>query len=202
MFGKLSGINKRSRAELIFIAKKKTMWLFLSKRYGSFGKNSVIEKPLMLLNRKNIYIGENVTIRPNIRIELIENHGNQVFSPRLIIGAGSCIEQGCQISCSNEIVIGKNVTIAAYSYITDTDHEYRDITKGIMEQSLISRKTMVGDQSFIGIGSRVMSGVKIGRHCVVGANSVVTKDVPDYSVVVGAPAKIIKQYDFNLNKWC
>ncbi|MDK0954333.1 DapH/DapD/GlmU-related protein [Clostridium perfringens] len=59
----------------------------------------------------------------------------------------------------------------------------------------------MGYQSFIGMGSRIMAGVKIGKHCIIGANSVVTRDVDDYSIVAGCPAAVIKRYNFNGRKW-
>ena len=62
------------------------------------------------------------------------------------------------------------------------------------------RDVVIGNGSWIGEHVCII-GASIGRHCVIGANSVVTRDIPDYSVAVGSPAVIIKKYDFNLNKW-
>lgn len=59
----------------------------------------------------------------------------------------------------------------------------------------------IGDESFIGMGARIFPGVSIGKHCIVGANAVVTHNVPDYCVVAGVPARIIKKYDFSACKW-
>ncbi len=62
------------------------------------------------------------------------------------------------------------------------------------------RDVVIGNGSWIGEHVCII-GASIGRHCVIGANSVVTRDIPDYSVAVGSPAIVIKKYDFNLNKW-
>lgn len=80
-------------------------------------------------------------------------------------------------------------------YITDCDHEYRNIDVPVIDQGIVQRgqKVSIGEGSYIGINAVIVGNVKIGNHCVVGANSVVTKDVPDYCVVVGCPAKIIKK---------
>ena len=80
-------------------------------------------------------------------------------------------------------------------------HGYEDITKPIKKQPIIQKKeVIVGDNSWIGENVCII-GAKVGKHCIVGANSVVTRDVPDYSVVVGSPARIIKRYDFEKQEW-
>lgn len=60
---------------------------------------------------------------------------------------------------------------------------------------------IIGDGSWIGTNSVISGDVHIGKHCVIGANSVVIKDIPDYCVAVGTPAKVVKKYDFNEKKW-
>ena len=80
-------------------------------------------------------------------------------------------------------------------YITDCDHEYRDINVPVIDQGIVQRGQMVsiGEGSYIGINAVIVGNVKIGKHCVIGANSVVTKDVPDFCVAVGSPARVIKK---------
>ena len=80
-------------------------------------------------------------------------------------------------------------------YITDCDHEYRDINVPVIDQGIVQRGQMVsiGEGSYIGINAVIVGNVKIGKHCVIGANSVVTKDVPGYCVAVGSPARVIKK---------
>lgn len=64
-----------------------------------------------------------------------------------------------------------------------------------------SDSVFIGDGSWIGTNVVVVGNVHIGKHCVIGANSVVTKNIPDYSIAVGVPAKVVKKYDFIENKW-
>ena len=82
-------------------------------------------------------------------------------------------------------------------YITDCDHEYRDVNIPVIDQGIVQRgqRVSIGDGSYIGINAVIVGNVKIGKHCVIGANSVVTKDVPDYCVAVGSPAKVIKRIE-------
>lgn len=85
------------------------------------------------------------------------------------IGMGSEIGERCRISIANSLDIGEKVLFSPNVYITDCNHEYRNIDVPV-----------------------IVGNVKIGKHCVIGANSVVTKDVPDYCVAVGSPARVIK----------
>ena len=87
-------------------------------------------------------------------------------------------------------------------YITDCDHEYRNVDIPIIDQGIVQRgqKVSIGEGSYIGINTVIVGNVKIGKHCVIGANSIVNKDIPDFCVAVGCPAKIIKSY--NENGWC
>ena len=79
-------------------------------------------------------------------------------------------------------------------YITDCNYEYRDIHVSVIDQGIAQKgqKSSIGGGSYIGINAVIVGNIRIGRHCVIGANSVVTKDVPDYCVAVGCPARVIK----------
>jgi acetyltransferase-like isoleucine patch superfamily enzyme len=124
------------------------------------------------------------------------------FEPSITIHDGVHIGRFCQITCSNSITIEENVLITEGVLITDSIHSYDDIHTPIIKQSLGSLGPIViGSGSWICNGARIFGKVRIGRNSVVGANSYVDKDVPDYCVVAGNPAKIIKRYDLHLKKW-
>lgn len=118
------------------------------------------------------------------------------------IGNGSEIGERCRISIANYLEIGKKVLLSPNVYITDCDHEYRNIDVPVIDQGIVQRgqKVSIGEGSYIGINTVIVGNVKIGKHCVIGANSIVNKDIPDFCVAVGCPAKIIKSY--NENGWC
>lgn len=171
-------------------------------RYGKFGKNSLIYFPMLINNKKCILIGENVTFRERLRMDAIKCMNDQVFNPRIIIEDNVHAEQDCQIFATNLVHIKKNVTLSSHVFITDAEHEYRGIEhESILRQKLISGKTIIDEEAFLGIGVRVIKAVHIGRHSVIGANSVVTKDIPAYSVAVGNPAKIIRKYNHKTKHW-
>ncbi len=181
---------------------KKIIRFFLSKIYGSFGEGSRIQRPITLIaNKKHIFIGKNVFIRKFARIEPVTKWHGQVFNPKIIIGDGVSFEQNLHLTCANKVEIGEFSTINSFVFITDIDHEYSDTSKPVMQQPLLVTETVIGRNCFIGTGVKIMAGVHIGEHSVIGANAVVTHDIPPYSVVVGVPAKVIKKFNFETNQW-
>jgi acetyltransferase-like isoleucine patch superfamily enzyme len=165
------------------------------KRLGS--KSSMIS-PLRIAGAEYIEIGDHVVIHYKgwLTAEKRDDH-----TPRLIIEDRTTIGHFSIISCVRDVHIGKNVLIADRVYISDNLHRHENITLPIMDQPVIFKNSVgIGDDSWIGANVSII-GARIGKHCVIGANSVVTKDIPDYCVAAGAPAKIIKRYDFKTNEW-
>lgn len=158
------------------------------------GKNVYIGKHCALKGKSNIVLDDGVTVRPY----------TQIWSGGTVrIGKGSEIGERCRISIANSLDIGEKVLLSPNVYITDCDHEYRDINVPVIDQGIVQRGQMVSieEGSYIGINAVIVGNVKIGKHCVIGANSVVTKDVPDYCVAVGSPAKILKRYNLETQLW-
>jgi acetyltransferase-like isoleucine patch superfamily enzyme len=114
--------------------------------------------------------------------------------PVVTIGDRCLIGRGSGIVGHLSIVIGNDVWTGHHVYITDQNHDYRDVTRPISQQSQPERAVSIGDGSWIGHGSIVLPGATIGRHVVIGANSVVTSSIPDRSVAVGSPARVIKRH--------
>jgi len=152
-------------------------------------------KPTTIFNEQYIRIGANTLIGPDISLSAGMVPGQKCITnpvvtigDRCLIGRGSGIVGHFSIEIGNDVWTGHNV------YITDQNHGYEDVTQPISQQSQPERAVKIGDGSWLGYGSVVLPGVTIGEHCVIGANSVVTHDVPSYSVAVGVPARVIKQY--------
>ncbi|WP_019551923.1 acyltransferase [Propionispira raffinosivorans] len=182
------------------IARLKTIFWY-QHFFGKVGMHCVIFKPLRLINPQNIYICDTVRIYKDSRIETIEKWGDVKFHPKITIGEGTSIEQRLHLICAEKVEIGANVVLSADVMITDNNHEYKEINRNIMQQSLLVKETVIGDYCFVGMGTKVMPGTKLGKNCIVGANSVVMGEFPDYSVLAGSPARIIKRYDFEVKKW-
>lgn len=167
--------------------------------FRKIGGNSKIIRPLLMKNTKYINIASNVTI--NERIFMVVERFGFNDNPALIIEDGTTIGHFNHIVCCDEVHIGKNVLTADKVYISDNCHQYKDVSLPISFQGIYSNgKVEIGDETWIGENVCIISA-SIGKHCVIGANSVVTHNVPDYCVVVGSPAKIIKRYDVEKGTW-
>ena len=108
------------------------------------------------------------------------------------------------IAAHHHIVIGKGVLTGPHVFIADYNHDYHDINLPIWKSGEFAEENsevVIGEGSWLGTNVVVVGNVHIGKHCVIGANSVVTKDIPDYSVAAGIPAKVIKKYDFEKKEW-
>lgn len=166
----------------------------------SFGQKSRIIKPMLISNHKHISVGDNVFIRDGVRLEVVDPQNDIVIK----IGNNVNIEQYVHIVARCNISIGDNVSITGGCSIVDVVHPYNDVFAANKIGDRIEDVCMpvlIGDGSFIGFGSHINPGVTIGRNCIVGARSVVTKNVDDYSVVAGNPARVIKKYNFDKHVW-
>lgn len=175
--------------------------LFYAPQFGAIGERTLIRKPLLLRGTRGIQIGKRCGIRDGARIELLP--GGPI-PPSLEIGDDVSVEQSVHIGCMHRIQIRDRVTIAARCTILDFSHPYEDVED---ESSLVTRVTNdpapveIGEGSFLGTGVVILPGVKLGKRCVVGANSVVTRSMPDYTVCAGAPAKPIRRYSPQAKAW-
>ncbi|UWZ85289.1 acyltransferase [Occallatibacter riparius] len=157
---------------------------------------------MLLLNTEFASVGKRVLIRNGARIECIRTP--DCADPCLTIGDHTNIEQNVHIICRSRMTIGKRVTITGGCVIVDVNHEYEDVgdpRKIGNRVELVDRPVEIGDDCFIGMHSIILPGVKLGKYCIVGAASVVTRDAPDYSVVAGSPARVVKRYDSGVRKW-
>lgn len=168
--------------------------------FKSMGVNSMIKSPLFL-TPEFISIGNNVIIWDDARIEGIHYYAGKTFNPHIVLEEGVSFQQQCHITAADTLIIGKN-TIAAFGVmITNIDHEYEDLSLPVRNQPLRVGKTYIGENCFIGGGAKIQAGTILGKHCVVGSNAVVRGIFPDYCVIVGVPAKIVKRYDEKFAIW-
>ena len=168
----------------------------------SMGDRCVIRRPLLLKNCRYVSLGDGVSIRDGIRMEVVVSRPSRI--PKLSIGNNVLIEQNVHIVCHSRMTIGNDVSIAGHCAIVDVTHpyegDYGDVKIGsrILDQDSFVE---IGDGAFLGYGCIVLPNVRIGRRAVIGANSVITKDVPDYGVVAGNPARLIKTYVPQSGRW-
>ncbi|MBE5940671.1 MAG: acyltransferase [Lachnospiraceae bacterium] len=176
----------------------KIMWALRALIYKPFlkkmGRLTYIGKPIWMSKKKNIEFGNKVRIYPGSRFETVKDGTIRIYDNVSIGQNFHCISEG-------NLLIGANTTISGNVFVTNMDHDYTEIGKHILEQKHIVKETVIGENCFIGYGAVIQAGTKLGRHCVVGSNAVVRGEYPDYSIIVGVPAKIVKIFDFAQNEW-
>ena len=167
---------------------------------GGLGRNTYMGKPLFL-TPASVFLGSSVYIWPGCRIEGVTQYEGVYFKPRIEIGDYASVQQNLHLTCAQSIYIGKNVAIAANVTITDIHHPYEDINLPIERQKIQVNAVYIADDCKIYNNAVILPGTRIGKHCTIGANSVVSGVFPDFCVVVGAPAKIIKRYCQESGQW-
>lgn len=167
------------------------------RRFGRFGRGSIVCFPwVTVMNEQYIHIGSNTMIGPHVALSAGMVPGQEcVTDPVVSIGDRCLIGRGSGIVGHLSIEIGDDVWTGHHVYITDQNHGYENTALPISQQVQPERRVRVGSGSWLGTGSVVLPGAQIGRNVVIGANSVVTGSIPDYSIAVGAPARVIKQLD-------
>lgn len=172
---------------------------FYKLRFKSLGYKTRILSPLLIEGYASITIGSDVVV--GYKSWLASKSFKVKKKSNLIIGDGCRIGNFNHIYATDEIVIEKNVLIADKVYISDCTHSYGDIKLPILQQPIKQlNKVFIGEGSWIGENVCII-GSSIGKGCVIGANSLVNKNIPDYCVAVGNPAKIIKRYNPNTKSW-
>jgi UDP-3-O-[3-hydroxymyristoyl] glucosamine N-acyltransferase len=164
--------------------------------FGRFGSGSIICFPqTTIFNEQYIHIGNSTMIGSHIALSAGMMPGQACLTdPVVRIGDRCLIGRGSGIVGHFSIDIGNDVWTGHYVYITDQNHGYENVSIPISQQTQMERAVSIGDGSWLGAGTVVLPGARIGKHVAVGANSVVTGFLPDYCVAVGAPARVIKQY--------
>ena len=170
----------------------------LKARLGHLGHRSRLLRT-RLEGAGRIRIGDRVYINRHGWLACMPLTGNP--QPSLSIGDGTYIGRFCHIYATSEITIGKKVLIADKVYLSDNLHGYADINKPVIDQPVQQKQPVrIHDGAWLGENVCVV-GASVGRNSVIGANSVVTRDIPDYCVAAGAPAIILKRFDPEKRVW-
>lgn len=180
----------------VTILKWKIVALFISHRFKKVSNLRLFGIPLNIAGGQYIELGDGVVLAKDCRLEAIDEWRGERLSPRMVLGNNVILNPLCHIGCINEISIGDHTTIAQRTYITDHLHGesvYEQMQLPPRHRPLYSKgKVVIGECVSIGENCAILPGVTIGSHSIIGANSVVTKDVPPYSIVAGVPAKVLK----------
>lgn len=167
--------------------------------FGKIGSSTRLINP-KIDGHSRIFIGSKVYINDKAWLACEPLTGNRNCS--LTIGDGTYIGRFCHIYSTSKIEIGKKVLIADKVYLSDNLHGYQNIELPVIDQPIQqTNAVIIGEGAWLGENVCVI-GAGVGKNSVIGANSVVTKDIPDYCIAVGSPAVIIKRYNFDTKQWC
>lgn len=162
----------------------------------------ILRRPYYIRNFGKIVFGKNLTTGVALRIDVVKPEG------LLVIGENVQLNDYCHIGVASYVEIGNGTLIASKVFITD--HQHGNISGSCNESSPLTlpisrplsvKDVIIGENVWIGENVTILPGVNIGNGCIIGAGSVVTRNLPSYIIAAGCPAKIIKHYDFSMNKW-
>jgi len=168
-----------------------------ARQFRSFGSGSAICFPVTALyGERYIRVGARTIIGPHCTLSAGVSPSHELDRDTVVsIGAGCLIGRGSGIVAHESIEIGDDVFTGHHVYITDANHGYEDPSVPIGRQFAAPRPVTIGAGSWLGHGTIVLPGARIGAHVVIGAGSVVTGEIPDFSVAVGVPARVVRRYD-------
>ena len=193
----MAGVNLRrsvGTASLAIYREGHRAWgkafsLLVAGGFDSFGHSTVLEPPVRLTGERFIAIGSRVYIGGDSWLQVLGEHS----SAAIRIGDGTGIVGHCVLSALESITLGDSVLFARNVYVSDHQHAFSDTTVPVRDQGGERvAPVVIGDGAWLGQNVVVGPGVHIGRGAVIGANSVVLDDIPDFSVAVGAPARVLR----------
>ena len=174
-----------------------------ARAFRSFGDGTAICFPVTALyGERYIRLGAQTIIGPHATLSAGVSPAHDLGDIDAIsIGDRCLIGRGSGIVAHESIEIGDDVFTGHHVYVTDANHGYEDVSVPVGRQFAAPKPVRIGAGSWLGHGAIVLPGANIGRHVVVGAGSVVTGEIPDFSVAVGVPATVVRRYDPTARVW-
>lgn len=177
--------------------------IFRHYKYPDCHPSAIVNSPIKF-NPTGVVLGQGVYIFKNARIGCVFEYAGEKFKPLLEIGEGTTIQQNVHITCAGNVRIGKFCALTHNITITDIDHSYEyPIPRSIppILNKIIVNNLTIGDYCMIFPNAVILGGSVIGNNCIIAANAVVRGKFPDGCLIGGIPARIIKRYNPQSNKW-
>jgi acetyltransferase-like isoleucine patch superfamily enzyme len=188
-----------------WLERRAVSWL-VGRRLGAPGLK--LEADAKIEGLDHITIGRNFQAGRSLWLEAVTTHGGRSYQPRLVIGDDVAVNDRVHIAATTSVTIGDHVLMASRVYVSDHHHGvYHGAAQSDPDEPPTLRPLTTGkpvvieENVFIGEGVAVLAGVTIGRGSLIGANAVVTRDVPPYSMAVGAPARVVKAWSPESKTW-
>lgn len=183
-------------------------------KFANNSKNIRIDLPRRIINPERIFIGDNVSLGPGSFLNALTHYPTasmcyqagdkplQTFQSKIIIGNNVTATADLQIAAQDQIVIEDDVMFASNIHINDGLHGYDNANEPYRCQKISGiAPILIKRGSWIGQNVVILPGVTVGELAIIGANSVVNKSIPDRSIAVGSPAKVIKKWNQAEQKW-
>lgn len=162
------------------------------RRFHSFGAASIIHKPMWIYGSQQIAIGSSTLMLHGLWLS-VERVAWDRPAPVLQIGSFVAVRPHCTIAAAESVVIEDGVVLSAFSTVIDSDHTFTQGRISVMHSPIVTSPTRIGAGTWIGERTAILRGADVGRGCFIGANSVVKGTIPDGSIAVGAPARVVGQ---------
>lgn len=159
-------------------------------RFGSFGSGAILHRPDWLYGAHKVEVGAGTIILGHLWLS-VERDAWEGDAPVIRIGERVGVRPYCTISAAESVLIEDDVVLSAFSTVIDSDHSFEGGSPSVLWNPPVSSPVRIGRGTWVGERVAVLRGARIGRYCIIGANSVVRGEIPDYSIAAGVPAKVV-----------
>ncbi|KPP95476.1 DapH/DapD/GlmU-related protein [Erythrobacter sp. HL-111] len=166
--------------------------------FGSFGRGVRIVRPLRIWGARHCHFGDEAVVQCGAYLVALAEHD---APPVLKVGARTMIGHHAHIVATRRVEFGQGVLTADRIFVADNRHAFDDPAVPVRDQGLVQlAEVTIGDGSWLGENVCIL-GASVGRNCVIAANSVVTRDIPDRCIAAGSPARVVKRYCEERGGW-
>lgn len=182
-----------------------TIWLRKTYPFAAFGRKTSVHYSCDIRRPVSRFVsmGDDIYIAPDVWLNVVA--GSNSLEPKIVLGSGCKIGRRSTISSRNQIILQPDVLLAPSVLIMDHNHEFSNTNLPIHEQGVTEGGRIIIEKNcWLGYGAVIVCNhgeLVVGRNSVVGANAIVTRSFPPFSVIAGNPAKLLKTYDHQTRQW-